>query len=165
MNDQRHALLVVGDAEAISLVAIDAERLVLDHALEVHRVHVRNHHDAALALALELGMHHRADLLGRVVKPVDVGRRQDLDLATQRAQLARDVLGDLLGAFHVLAAGFDMHQVFQRIEIGLLLLLRQLVDIGLRCGLCGECGGGNGQSGQRLAGKGGGAVVHVLVSP
>lgn len=38
------------------------------------------------------------------------------------AQLAGNVFGNLLHARHILAAGLDMHQIAQRIQVGLLLL-------------------------------------------
>ena len=40
MQDQRDALLVVGDAQAVGALAVDAERLVLEHAAQIDRVHV-----------------------------------------------------------------------------------------------------------------------------
>ena len=62
--------------------------------------------------------------VGRVLHLVDVGRLDQLDLAAQRLQPAGDQLGDPVEPFDVAAAGLDRHQLFQRLEQRLLLLLR-----------------------------------------
>ena len=41
VDDQRDALLIVRDAQPVRLVPVDAKRLLCEHALQVHRVHVR----------------------------------------------------------------------------------------------------------------------------
>ena len=164
MHDQGHALLVVGNAQAIGLVAVDAKGLVLDHAGQIDGVHMRNQHDAAAALALEFGMHHGADFLGRVIEAVDVAGLDHLDLAALSAQLARDVLGDLLHARHILAAGLDVHQIAQRIQIGLLLLFRMLQPFGLR-GSLGRAEGQHQGEGQGAQQRGRGRVPTHRNSP
>ena len=77
-------------------------------------------------------MNHGADLLGRVVQAVDIRGVDDLDLGALALELGGNVFGNLLHARHILAAGLDMHQVAQRIEVGLLLFLGQLQQLGLR---------------------------------
>ncbi|MHC2579745.1 hypothetical protein ACVMHR_004484 [Bradyrhizobium diazoefficiens] len=142
MENERDALLVVGNAEAVGLVTVDAERLVLQHALQVHRVHVGDQHDLLAAGALEHGVHGRADCLGRVVEAIDVGGVQNLHCAAELLELAGNALGNLFQAVDVLAARFDADEIAQRVEQRLLLLLRQCMDIGhrfrmrKRCGTC-----------------------------
>ena len=104
MQDERDALLVVGDAKAEGAVAVDAERLVLQHAAQVDGVHVRDQHHLLRAGALPLGLHHRAGLRRRVVHPEHVGRGHDLDLAAELLQSIGDQVGDLVEALEVLAA-------------------------------------------------------------
>ncbi|MPN31362.1 hypothetical protein SDC9_178836 [bioreactor metagenome] len=125
---------------------------------------MRDQHDAAAALALEFGMHHGADLLGRVVEAVDVAGLDHLDLATLRAQLAGNVFGNLLHARHILAAGLDMHQIAQRIQIGLLLLFRMLQPFGLR-GSLGRAEGQHQGQGQGAQQRGSGRVPTHRNSP
>ena len=87
------------------------------HAALVDRVHVRDQHDLLRARALEGGAHHLADLLGRVVHAVGIGRRLDqLDLAAERLELVGDQVGDLVQAFEVAAAGLDRDQLLQGFE-------------------------------------------------
>ncbi|MBB4395587.1 hypothetical protein GGD62_004706 [Bradyrhizobium sp. ERR14] len=142
MENERDALLVVGDAEAVGLVAVDAERLILQHALQVHRVHMGDQHDLFSSRTLECGVHGWSDLLGRVVEPIDVSGLQDLHRAAELLELTGNLLGDLVQAFDVLAAGFDGDEITQRIEQRLLLFLRQRVNIGDRLGPHHRCGTG-----------------------
>ena len=135
MDDERDALLVVRYAQAIGLVTIDAERLALEHAFQVHRVHVRNQHDLLAARALEHGLHRRAHLLGGVVQAVDIAGLQHIHRAAQLLELAGNALGNLVQTLDVLAARLDVHQVTQGVEQGLLLLLGQRMDIGHGRGL------------------------------
>ncbi len=123
MNDDRDALLVVGDAHAISAVALDAERLLCQHSARIDRVHVREQQDLFRAGAGERGAHHLSDLRRRVFHLVDVGGLDQLDLAAQRLQAAGDKLCNALEALEVAAARFDRYQRFQRFEQGRLLFL------------------------------------------
>ena len=93
--------------------------------------------------ALELGLHHGADLLRRVVHAVDVGRLDQLDLAAELVQAAGDQVGDLGQAFDVLAARFDGHQIAQGVEQRLLFLLGEILDGCDRLGQCGASGDGH----------------------
>lgn len=120
MENERDALLVVGDAEAVGLVAVDAKRLVLQHALQVNRVHVGDQHDLLAAGALEGGVHGRADLLGRVVEAINVGGLQDLHRAADLPELVGDAPGDDVQALDIPAAGFDADEIAQRVEQRLL---------------------------------------------
>jgi hypothetical protein len=148
VQDQRDALLVVGDAEPVGAVAVDPKRLVLEHAAQVDGVHVRDQQHLLLAGALPFGLHHRAGLGRRVVHLEDIGRRQHGDLAAELAQAIGDQAGDLLEAFDVLAARLDRDQLAQRVEQRLLLLARRLVDRRNGRRWCergdeeGRCGGG-----------------------
>jgi hypothetical protein len=118
MRDDRDALLVVGDAEAVGLVAFDAELLLVEHADLVDRVHVRDQHDLLGAGALEGRAHDLAELFGRVFHLVDVGgaRLDEFDLAAERLELAGDEVGDLVEPLGVAAARFDRHQLLERFE-------------------------------------------------
>jgi hypothetical protein len=128
VEDERDALLVVGDRESISAIAIDPERLFLQHAAQVDGVHVGDQHDLPGAGPLELGVHHGARLFRRVVHPVDVGRLDDRDLAAHFGQPFGDQRRQLRQPLGILAAGFDVDEVAQRIEQRRLFLLRQFVD-------------------------------------
>ncbi len=124
VDDQRDALLVVRDAKAVGALAVDAERLLGEHALQVHRVHVRDEQDLLLARALEAGEHHAADLLGRVEHPVAVGAGLDeLDRAAERFQAIGDQARDPVQAFAVAAAGLDRHQLLHGLDHRRLFLL------------------------------------------
>ena len=91
VHRQRHAALVVGDAEAVGAIALDAERLPRRRAALVHRVHVREQQDAAGAGAAEARHDGLARLRRRVLEPGHVGRRRhDLHLAAERPQPAGD---------------------------------------------------------------------------
>ena len=135
VENEGDALLVVGNAEAVGLVAVDAERLILQHALQVHRVHMGDQHDLLGAGALEDGVDGRADLLRRVVETIDVGRLQDLHRAADLLELVGYAACDQVQALEILAAGFDADEIAQRVEQRLLLLLRQRLDVGHRFGL------------------------------
>ena len=84
-------------------------------------------HDLPVAAAQELGPHHGADLLRRVVQAEDLGGLDDLGLAAQRRQPVAQQRGDALHAFDVLAAGFDADQVAHGVQHGLPLGLGGLV--------------------------------------
>ena len=132
MDDERDALLVVRDAQAIGLVTIDAKRLAFEHALQVHRVHVRTQHDLLAARAFEHCLHSGAHLLRGVVQAVDIAGLQHIHRAAQLLELAGNALGNLVQPLDVLAARLDVHQVTQGVEQGLLLFLGQRMDIGHR---------------------------------
>ena len=132
MQDEGYALLVVGDGEPIGALAVDAEGLVLQHAAQIDGVHVGDQHDLLCAGPLEFGVHHGARLLRRVVHPVDVGRLNDLDLAAQPGQAFADQRRQPGQALGILAAGFDVHEIAQRVEQRGFFLLRQLMDASLR---------------------------------
>ena len=135
VQDDGHAVLVVGDTQAISAVAVDTERLLREHALEVHRIHVRDQHDVARAFALEARKHHLADLLGCVGHAVGVIARVDqLDVAAQQAQAVGNHAGNLVQAFDVLAARLNRHQRLHGVDQRRLFLLGALVDLGRRHG-------------------------------
>ncbi len=60
------------------------------------------------------------------------GRLNDLDLAAQSGQAFADQRRQPRQALGILAAGFDIHEVTQRIEQRGFFLLRQVVDATLR---------------------------------
>ena len=155
MQDQGDPLLVVGDGQPIGALAVDAEGLVLQHAGQVDRVHVGDQHDLLGAGPLEFGVHHGARLLRRVVHPVDVGRLDDLDLAAQPGQAFADQRRQPRQALGVLAAGFDVHEIAQRIEQRGFFLLRQLVDASDRLSLRGQGRQGKGAGGDTGEGESG----------
>ena len=80
-------------------------------------------------------MHHGADVFGCVVQTVDIRRSNHLHLTALRAQFVGDVFSNFSHAFHILAAGFDVDEVLQRIEQRLLLLLCLLQQFILRRGV------------------------------
>jgi hypothetical protein len=133
VQDEGDALLVVGDGEAIGALAVDTERLVFQHAGQVDGVHVGDQHDLPVAGALEFGVHHGARLGRCVFHPVDVGRLDDLDLAAEPGQAFADQRRQPGQPLGVLAAGFDVYEVTQRVQQRSFFLLRQLVDAALRC--------------------------------
>jgi hypothetical protein len=73
-----------------------------------------------------------ARLLRRVVHAVDVGRLNDLDLAAEPGQAFADQRRQPGQPPGVLAAGFDVYEVTQRVQQLSFFLLRQLVDAALR---------------------------------
>ena len=157
MQDEGYALLVVGDGQPIGALAVDAEGLVLQHAGQVDRVHVGDQHDLLGAGPLEFGVHHRARFGRRVVHPVDVGRLNDLDLAAQPGQPFADQRRQPGQPLGILAAGFDVHEIAQRVEQRGFFLLRQLVDAPLRCSPRGRGRQGQGAGGDAGEGEAGGA--------
>ena len=69
------SLFVVGDSQAVGAIAVNAERLLGEHAPRVNRVHVRDQQDFLCSLAGERRAHHLANLLGRIFHLVDIARR------------------------------------------------------------------------------------------
>ena len=64
----------------------------------------------------------------RVVHPVDVGRLDDLDLAAEPGQAFADQRRQPGQPLGVLAAGFDVHEIAQRVEQRGFFLLREVMD-------------------------------------
>ena len=77
MEDNRDALLVIGDAEAEGTVALDLERLPGQHAARIYGVHVREQQDFLGAGAGERRAYHLANLRGRVEHLVNLGSGLD----------------------------------------------------------------------------------------
>ena len=125
VQDDGDAVPVVGDSEAVSAVAVDAERLLRKHAARVNRIHVGEEQDLFRAGARESRSHHLADLLGRVVHLVDVARLHELDLPTQIFQPPGDEACEFVQAVVVTAARLDGHQFLQGSEQAWLFLLGQ----------------------------------------
>ncbi len=107
MQDHRDAALVVGDAGAVELVAVEPVRLGRQRVGRIDRVHVRHQHQALLAGAVERALDDRARSL-RALDPF--GLRAEL------LQAPLGVVGHLRQAFDVRAAGLDHHHVLQRLD-------------------------------------------------
>ena len=124
VDDERDALLVIGDAKAIGTVAIDAEWLLRQHAAQIDGIHVRDQQDFLRTGSGETRQHHLAGLLGRVDHAVSVSRvRLDqFDLATNPRQALCNERGELIEPFAIPASGFDRHQFLKRIKERRLLL-------------------------------------------
>ena len=123
VKDQRNAVLVVGDAEAVGAIAVDPERLLGEHAAQVDRVHVREQQDPLRAGAPEPCHHGLPGPGRRVLEPDHVRRRLDeLHLAAKRPEAAGDELGNRSKTLDVAAARLDRDEVAERVEVGLLFL-------------------------------------------
>ena len=84
MQNHSNALLVVSDAKAVGTIAINAERLIGQHAAQIHRIHVGNQQDFFSPCTCKLRMYHAARLGGGIKHLVGVGARLDkFDLAAQ----------------------------------------------------------------------------------
>jgi hypothetical protein len=116
MQDERDALLVVGDGEAIGAVAVDTERLLRQHAALINGVHVADEQDLLATGAGKGRAHHAPDALGRVLHAIDVARLDQFDIAAQGLEPRRDQVGQAVKAFVITTAGFDRNQRGQRVE-------------------------------------------------
>ena len=124
MKDDGNTCLVVANAQTIGPVALYAKGLLCAHALQVDRVHVRNQQDFFTAGALERGFDHAADVRRRVLHAVGIGRRIDeLNFPAQGLQSIENELRNTVQTFAVATAGFNRHQVAQRAQQRLFLLL------------------------------------------
>ncbi|MNS81870.1 hypothetical protein D3C72_1155950 [compost metagenome] len=153
VQHQRHALLLVFDAQAIGPLAVDAKGLLRQIALVVDRVHVGDQHDPGMPRAFEYGLHGGTGLLGRILQAFRIGAADDSHLAPQGLELVGRHLGDIADAGKILAARFDVHQRLQRVE--------QRLPLGLRCAV--NSGLGTNRHGSLAAGHGGkeqGASAH-----
>jgi hypothetical protein len=83
VDDDRDALLVVGDADTIGAAILDAERLLGEHPARINRIHMCQKQDLPGPGAGERGAHDLADLIRRVFHLVDIGGLDQLDLAAQ----------------------------------------------------------------------------------
>ena len=123
MDDRGNTALVIRNAKTIGTITDDTERLLGQHALEVHRVHVRNQQHRAIARTLERRFHHRPGFLGRIVHAVG-GRHVRLDqfdIATQCFQSISNIRCDLFQPLAIATARFEVHQIAQGIQRWLLL--------------------------------------------
>ena len=112
MQDNGNASLVVADTETIGAVAVDAERLHGEHALEVNRVHVCDQQYFLVPRALERRFDHAADFCRRVVHAVDVVTWFDEDdVAAECFQTVKNHLRNPVEPFAVAATGFDVHEI------------------------------------------------------
>jgi hypothetical protein len=159
VHDQRDAVLVVGDAEPVGAVAVDAEGLLREHPLQVDRIHVREQEDAGSAGPAEARDHGAADLLRGVAHAVNVARRDDLDITAERPQAAGDDPGNSREPLDVAAARLDGHQFAQGVEERRPLGAHQIPQCGRTLRGRGRLGPGHpaGQHGreQQGAGRGG----------
>jgi hypothetical protein len=117
VQDQRNALLVVGNAQAVGAVAIDAVRLARAHAALVDRIHVRDQQHLLAARALARGVHHLSEL-GALELRVEGRRCGGLHLHLHAGLLKAlgDVGRDAVQAFEVEAAGLHGDQGLQRLQ-------------------------------------------------
>ena len=112
MNDHCNALFIIGYTKAISAVAVDAERLISEHAAQVNRIHVRQQQNVFVAAATKARMHHATNLLRCIKHAVGVITGfQQLDFAAQSAQLLGNKFRYSVQAFTVTAAGLNRHQL------------------------------------------------------
>ena len=81
-------LLVVGDPEAVSTIAVETERLLRQHSVQIDGVHVGDQHNLLRPRPDKARMNHPADLFRRVDHPIGVARIwfDELDLAAERFQ-------------------------------------------------------------------------------
>jgi hypothetical protein len=120
-------MLVVGDAEPVGAVAIDAERLLCQHAAQIYGVHVSDQHDLPGAGTDEAGLHHLADLFGRIDHPIDTGGigLDRLDRAAQRLEPPGNQVADFVESLAVTAARLDRNEVAEGSEKGRFLFGRK----------------------------------------
>ena len=107
MQDQRHAALVVRDAQPVSPAIRNPERLIGEPAAQIDRVHVGQQQDAPAPPAAKPPHHTAADLVRRIDHDVRVVVGDQLHLSPQRAQMFGDDAGDLPQPLRVTAAGLD----------------------------------------------------------
>ena len=71
MEDDGDAVFVVGDAKTVGAIAVDAERLLRQHAALVDSVHVGQEQDAGRTTALKTSDHRVGELLRQALRSAD----------------------------------------------------------------------------------------------
>ena len=87
-------MLVVGNAETIGTIPFESKRLLGEHSLQVDSVHVGQQEDPSRAGATESCHHRSSDLRRSILHVIDVGRFNQVDVATEHSQTPSDHLGD-----------------------------------------------------------------------
>ncbi len=124
VQDLCDALLVVLDAESVSTLTIDSERLLGSRATWVDGIHMGEQQDVARARPLEAGQDDPADLRGCVLETDPVcGSRHELHVPAECAQSVGDHLRNAVQSLDVAATRFDRHQLLQRLQIRTAFLL------------------------------------------